>query len=67
MSTKRRTPEMYRNCKAEAIASGSVAQVIFFIEDAKADIEMLLSVNAGLLDAVKAALPANPEKHGGVF
>lgn len=37
----RRAPESYRRCVAHVIANGSTGQMIYFIEDAKADIAAL--------------------------
>lgn len=37
----RRAAESYRRCVAHVIANGSNAQMIYFIEDAKADIAAL--------------------------
>lgn len=40
----RRNPDSYKHCKPEAVASGSEAQMVYFVDDAKADIEALLEV-----------------------
>lgn len=52
----RRSLERYQLCSADAIASGSKAQMMYFVEDAKADIATLahsLSDVLCILDAVK--------------
>lgn len=52
----RRSLESYRDCQGSAIASGSAAQMAYFVEDAKADIAALAASLADvlrILDAVK--------------
>ena len=47
-----RTAQSYRDCQPNAVASGSKAQMMYFVEDAKADIATLLST----LDTARAEI-----------
>lgn len=51
MATLRRSLERYEGCTANAIASGSKAQMMYFVEDAKADIA---TMGAALVEAKEA-------------
>lgn len=56
MAALRRSLDSYRGCLADAVASGSKAQMMYFVEDAKADIATLaasLSDVLRILDAVR--------------
>ncbi|CDP51965.1 hypothetical protein [Devosia sp. DBB001] len=53
MAKLRRTVATYEAIHPEAVASGSKAQMMYFIEDATADIANLADAKADLVDALQ--------------
>ena len=54
MANLRRSLESYQGCAANAVASGSKAQMMYFVEDAKADIDTLATSLADVLRILEA-------------
>jgi len=53
MAKLRRTVATYEACTPNEVASGSKAQMMYFVEDAQADIGALADANANLLGALQ--------------
>lgn len=53
MAQLRRPLSQYAGCTPNGVASGSEAQMMYFVEDAKADIASLARSNADLLSALR--------------
>jgi len=53
MAPLRRTLSQYAGCTPNGVASGSKAQMMYFVEDAKADIAALAQSNGELLSVLR--------------